>query len=142
MYLAEALILRLAGGSQTELGVAADEAVRLEPGDQGVGGVGIEAGPLQQPGEVGPRVGRTAGGEQAEGVPGLRHGVALGELLAQDRGEGALGEAEGLAELTVDSRGVGHRGLSFTTVDRLLSIIALRQEPVYMPSRRDSRHGR
>ena len=102
---------------------------RLELGEQGVGGGGIEAGSLQQPGEVGPRVGRTAGGEQAEGVPGLRHGVPLDELLTQDRGEGPLGEAEGLAELTVDSGGVSDIGAPFSTVDRLLSIVAMSTGP-------------
>ncbi len=75
-----------------------------------MGGVGIEAGSLEQPGELGPGVARPAGGEQAERVPGLGHGVPQGEVLAQDGGEGALGEAEGLAELAVNSGGIGHRG--------------------------------
>jgi DNA-binding MarR family transcriptional regulator len=56
-------------------------------------------------------------------------------VFAQDGGERPFGEAECLAELAVDSGGIGHGGLRFATVDRYLSIIGVRQEPVYMPSK-------
>jgi DNA-binding MarR family transcriptional regulator len=75
-------------------------------------------------------------GEQAEGVPDLGHGPALGEMLSEDGRQGALGLAEGLAELTVHSGGAGHGGSVSLTVDRYLSMIQLRQEAVYMPAKR------
>lgn len=91
--LAEALVLRLASGGQIEVGAAYYEAVALKAGEQRFGGLGIEAGPLEQPDEVGPGEGRPASGEQAKAIPRLGNGVTLGEVLAQDAGEGALGEA-------------------------------------------------
>ena len=77
----------LPGGCEVDLGVAADEAVGLELRQQRARGAGVEVRrALEVAAERLAGQPGAAGGDELEGVPGLRLGVAPGEVLAQRGG--------------------------------------------------------
>ena len=104
-----------------------------EPSEQRARRVGVEGGRARevvaQRLPVEPRPARC---DQLEGVPGLRGGLALGEVPAQHGAERTLGEGKGLAELVEGNRWCGHVRLRSHRIDRCLTTVANSQSPVYL----------